>query len=117
MLDLGLKMNIITVLMQERLKAIQFFLSPGNSLRDVAIMKLVELLQWPFQQFQLSTQSEHIGTINRRIPALLNQPKELWVISPHVKKFEVPVPARLPRAYLNRGWGMVRESPGLSKCI
>jgi hypothetical protein len=96
MLVLSLKMNVIMVLMQKGLKAIQFFLSPGNLLRDVTIIKFVKLLQRPFQQFQLPTQSEHIGTINMSIPALLSQLQELRVISPHVKKFEIPVPARLP---------------------
>jgi hypothetical protein len=96
MLVPSLKMDVITVLMKKGLKAIQFFLSPGNSLRDVTIMKFVKLLQRPFQQFQLPTQSEHIGTINKSILALLGQLQELRVISPHVKKFEVPIPARLP---------------------
>jgi hypothetical protein len=89
-------MDVIMVLMKKGLKAIQFFLSPGKSLRDVTTMKFVELLQKPFQQFQLPTQSERIGTINKSIPALLSQLQELRVISSHVKKFKVPVPARLP---------------------
>jgi hypothetical protein len=55
MLVPSLKMDVIMVLMKKGLKAIQFFLSPGNSLRDVTIMKFIELLQRPFQQFQLPT--------------------------------------------------------------
>jgi hypothetical protein len=110
-----MKLSISPIIREKSLMCIQGSFSTRNPLRNVAVMKIIELPQRPLKMFQALTKNEHGRPLDCIMPFICNQLQENSMVRPHIKEFEGLLTHQLPRVERNSGRRMIRECPRIIK--